>query len=294
MNNKDLLDIFGEIDEELVEDAAPVEKKEAIGKAPAPKKISFAWVKPVSIAAGFVLIICGVLASKSLFDRINSSDLIDPGETDETQGEFDGGVNESPNDGDLEGVPDDDNVEGSPDYGDNEVSPPQGNGGVEEDDGQDSSGSDCTSPVVPVPPVGDGPENEEETKESGDVWDEPIDPLSDFAAIIHDIGRLSFINTVRYNNSLSGSAPPRFTLDGDLLQGIADVLYICNGEPVYGLSSEDLGGESVVLEHAGENSVGFEVHINGYIAVNCIYYYVGEEYTVKIIEIVKTEGKAAY
>ena len=275
MNNKDLLDILGEIDEELVEDAAPSEKREEIGKSPAPKKIGFAWVKPLSIAAGFVLIICGVLASKPLFDRINSPNLVDPEETDESQGEFWGDVNESPNDGDVEDAPFEEGVGG-------------------DDNNSEGSASGETPPLPPEYNVSGGEDNKEDFSEEIDEGfaGEPMPELG-FASLIDELGALDIYETVRYNTTIPG-APKRYKLEANLLEGIAGVLYICDGEPVYGLSAEDLGAESVVLEHEGENSVGFEVHKNGYIAVNCIYYYVGEEYTEKIIEIVKTEGKADY
>ena len=137
MKERDLLDILGEIDEELIEDAAPIASSERVAR---PKKLNFGWIKPFSIAASFVILLGGVIAAKPIYDLINSADIIEPGENDETQEDFDGGDNNLPNDGDLEGVPDDGNVEESPNYGDEEVSPPQGNVG-----GSEGSGSSWIS-----------------------------------------------------------------------------------------------------------------------------------------------------
>ncbi len=121
MNNRDLLDILGEIDEELIEDAAPVASTERVAR---PKKFNFGWIKPLSIAASFVIVLGGIIAAKPLLDLINSPDVDDPDPL-ESQEEADGDLNESPNDGEPGNPP----SEGNPP---NVENPPSEGGEVEE------------------------------------------------------------------------------------------------------------------------------------------------------------------
>ena len=100
MKNRELLDILGEIDGELIEDAAPVASTERVAR---PKKFNFGWIKPVSIAASCVIVLGGIIAAKPVYDLINSSD-IDAPETLESQ-EADGDINESPDDGEQADPP---------------------------------------------------------------------------------------------------------------------------------------------------------------------------------------------
>ncbi len=265
MNNRDLLDILGEIDEELIEDAAPVASAERVAR---PKKFNFGWIKPVAVAASCVIILSGAMIARPLLDMINSPDIYETGDNDsqsEAEGDIDEGVNESPEDQGSPSIPNfGGNVEGEPPE---DVQPDEFGSGDEDGD------------------INDSP------------YDEPVDegvsgPLPAFAAIIESVGTLNFAETVRYRENILGFAPSRFTLNADLLQGIADVLYSCNGLRVYGVNVDALADEMVVLEHVGKNSVGFAVYSNGYIGVHGIYYYIGEEYTQKIINIVKTEGES--
>jgi len=73
MNNKDLLNIFGEIDEDLIEDAAPIRNSE---KNPKPRKARFDWTRYVAVAACCALILSGVMMSRSIIDKLGSSDIV--------------------------------------------------------------------------------------------------------------------------------------------------------------------------------------------------------------------------
>lgn len=83
MKNKDLLNILGDIDENLVADAAPdFDKVRGPVKAtPTHKhrKNSRTWVKFVAVAACCSLIVCGVLAAGPIFNKINFPDIFGPG-----------------------------------------------------------------------------------------------------------------------------------------------------------------------------------------------------------------------
>ena len=265
MNNKDLLDALGEIDEELVEEASPILKA---AKISAPKKLNFGWIKPVAVVASCVIILSGAMIARPLLDMINSPDIYETGDNDsqaEVEGDMNEGVDESPEDQGSPSIPNfGGNVEGEP----------------PEDVQPDGFGS------------GDNGGDGENSPYDGPVDEGVSDPLPAFAAIVESMGKLEFFETVRYHENILGFAPSRFTLGADLLQGIADVLYSCNGLRVYGVNVDALADEMVVLEHTGENSTGFAVYSNGYIGVHGIYYFVGEEYTQKIINIVKTEGKS--
>lgn len=271
MKNRELLDILGEIDGELIEDAAPVASTERVVQ---PKKFNFGWIKPVSIAAFFVIVLGGIIAAKPIYDLMNSSDIEMP-DPFESQEEADGDINESPDDGEQEEPP---SVNDPPSEG----NPPNGEPG----DGDIANGEPGDGDIDEGDMEDNGQEPEKEPGKEPEV-----EKNSGFSELIESIGALKLHETVRYNENKTGFAPPRFTLDDDLLEGIAGVLYMCNGEPVYGLSFEDLGDENVVLEHTGENSTGFAVYKNGYIGVNGLYYDVGAEFTEKIINIVKTDGK---
>ena len=116
--------------------------------------------------------------------------------------------------------------------------------------------------------------------------------VSDFAGLLESVGEVELNKTVRYSETVIGFAPSHFTLNADMLEAICEVLYICNGTPVYDKDIDAEAEEQVILENVGEYTVGFAVYSNGYIGVNGIYYEVGTELTQKIINIVKTEGKA--
>lgn len=138
-----------------------------------------------------------------------------------------------------------------------------------------------------------------EWDEKESIWVEDVvetddvgNAVSDFASVFESIGDVKLDKTVRYRETVIGFAPSHFTLDADLLEAIGEMLYICNGVPVYDMNIDGEADECVVFANVGENTVGFAVYSNGYIGVNGIYYEVGTEPAQKIINIVKTEGKA--
>lgn len=116
--------------------------------------------------------------------------------------------------------------------------------------------------------------------------------VSDFAGVLESVGEVKLDKTVRYRETVIGFAPSHFTLNSDMLEAICEVLYICNGTPVYDKDIDGEADECVILANTGKYTVGFAVYSNGYIGVNGIYYEVGTELTQKIINVVKTEGKA--
>lgn len=83
MKNRDLLDILGEIDEELVVDAAPDREGAKPQKI---KKKGSSWVKYASLAACCVLILGGVMTSRHFFDDINHPAVVDSGDDTDTEG----------------------------------------------------------------------------------------------------------------------------------------------------------------------------------------------------------------
>ncbi len=72
MKNSDLLNILGDIDGELIEDAAPNFEKTSF---PMKKKRNTGWMKYAAIAACCALILSGVMISENLFDVINNPDV---------------------------------------------------------------------------------------------------------------------------------------------------------------------------------------------------------------------------
>ena len=116
--------------------------------------------------------------------------------------------------------------------------------------------------------------------------------VSDFAGVLESVGEVKLDKTVRYRETVIGFAPSHFTLNADMLEAICEVLYICNGTPVYDKDIDGEADECVILANTGKYTVGFAVYSNGYIGVNGIYYEVGTELTQKIINIVKTEGES--
>jgi len=65
MKSRDILDAVGEIDQDLIEDAAPDLNR---AKKKSKRPVLF---RSIAAAACFVLIICGALAARPLFDRVN-------------------------------------------------------------------------------------------------------------------------------------------------------------------------------------------------------------------------------
>ena len=79
-----------------------------------------------------------------------------------------------------------------------------------------------------------------------------------------------------------------------IIEAFREVIYVADGEKVDVSEGEieKLADESVRLTHVGEDGSSFviELYDNGYARIGNAYYDIGEEYTVKIINAVRTEG----
>lgn len=95
MKSRELLDALGEIDQELIEDAAP----DACGaKKKSKRNLVF---KSVAVAACFALILCGTFAARPLFDKVNEPAMGKESDIFESDALGDG-ENPAKNDNDVE------------------------------------------------------------------------------------------------------------------------------------------------------------------------------------------------
>lgn len=100
MKKRELLDILGEIDEELVSDAAPDRNAKK-----SPKKRNIAWLKYSAVAAVCLMVLAGAMAAKPVLDLLNPPDA-DESDTaqSEDRDENNNGVLEYPEETGVPGV----------------------------------------------------------------------------------------------------------------------------------------------------------------------------------------------
>ena len=105
---------------------------------------------------------------------------------------------------------------------------------------------------------------------------------------------LTFDNRVGYWEDYWGFSPKGLTVSDNIIGAFAEILYISDGDRVEVAEGEieKLADESVSLKHIGADGSSFviELYDNGYARIGNAYYDIGEEYTIKIINTVRTEG----
>lgn len=116
MKSKDLLDIFGDIDQELVEDAAPADRT---ADSVTSKNKTFVWIKPLTLVACLAFVMTCAIIAKPIVDRYDSRDFINTDHRNESEVHTNDGIKGDVNDttiGDDEMVPPNDVNQGINDF----------------------------------------------------------------------------------------------------------------------------------------------------------------------------------
>lgn len=177
MNNREFLDILGEIDADLVDEAAP--RRDAA----LPRKSTRKYKNIAAIAACFALIVGASLLAKPIFDAINDLNVNDP-----SQGEPSGGVENSDSNGGvndteeaLKGDDENDEVGGQEPNDGDYFAPVEDESGEAQEVSTNPELSTNAEAIEPYPPVG-----EDEGECDSELCTEMVEPDWAFTAEISD------------------------------------------------------------------------------------------------------------
>ena len=300
MKDREFLEILGDIDQEIIDDAAP----RLVEKLLVKRKKSVFWTKYVAVAACCAFILVGVLAAGPMLGKIifpgvyeSESDKNDVGEDtfDRNNGIIFG-------DADKDGLVGGENVENAePDNG-IDVEEPSYSLGDENADVYPDFGGDGEEDVDKTEGETWFDEGKEETDlgglvpDDGDCGQDKDDEAEKdrFLLALEEkglYGELTFDTNVAYWQD-SAFYPKGIYLNPRLLLGLTDVFYCADGEFVTVENISDLADESVSFSHSGADGYSciIAVYDNGYVSLFDTFYDLGIEITDKILYNVKTDG----
>ena len=304
MKDREFLDLLGDIDQEIIDDAAPKFGEKAI----VTRKKSFSWTKCVAVAACCAVILCGALAVGPMLGKLLSYGISDgePEKNDVGEETFDrdNGIifGDSVNDGfvggeDIENAEPDNGIEDEvPSY-----RPGDENADVDPDFGVDGE-EDVLPDIGEVESETTFDEGKEETdlggfvtdNSSGDQMKDDEDEHGRFLLALEEnglYGELTFETNVAYWQN-STFYPKGIYLNPRLLLLLTDVFYCADGEVVTVENILELADESVSFNHIGfdEYNCIITVYDNGYVSLFDTFYDLGIDITEKILYNVKTDG----
>ena len=290
MKKKDFLDLLGDIDGDIVEDAAP---KQSLSKISSTNKGTLR-IKLLAVVACSAIILFGAFAAAKiiekqiLFDAFESNSNNFGKENDEysnaiTEKDDQAGGDNAENAEHDNGInaPGDDDCDVYPDFVDEDNDSP--NYGSDDRETTFDEGVEDTYFDGYIPDNGGAypPENDNNENKSF------LLALEEYELY----GELNFSTRVSYWMD-SPIYPDGIYLNHQLIMGLTDVLYWADGNAVDDENISESAHESVSFIHSGydEFTCVITVYDNGYLYMFDTFYDVGIDITYKILHNVKSDG----